>query len=33
MISVTHHRDDADVLADRVVKMREGKIEAASVTP
>jgi ABC-type Fe3+/spermidine/putrescine transport system ATPase subunit len=30
MISVTHHRDDADVLADRVVRMRDGRIEAVS---
>lgn len=28
MISVTHHRDDAEVLADRIIRMRDGTIEA-----
>jgi iron(III) transport system ATP-binding protein len=30
MISVTHHRDDAEVLADRIVRMRDGRIEPSS---
>lgn len=28
MLSVTHHRDDAEVLADRIIRMRDGTIEA-----
>jgi ABC-type Fe3+/spermidine/putrescine transport system ATPase subunit len=33
MISVTHHRDDADVLADRIIRMRDGRIAAACAAP
>jgi iron(III) transport system ATP-binding protein len=33
MISVTHHRDDAEVLADRIIRMRDGRIEATRASP
>jgi ABC-type Fe3+/spermidine/putrescine transport system ATPase subunit len=30
MLSVTHHRDDAYALADRIIRMRHGQIEPAT---
>ena len=33
MISVTHHRDDAEVLADRIIRMRDGRIERTCASP
>jgi ABC-type Fe3+/spermidine/putrescine transport system ATPase subunit len=33
MVSVTHHRDDAEVVADRIIRMRDGRIEPSCASP
>jgi ABC-type sugar transport system ATPase subunit len=33
MVYVTHHREDATVLADQVVEMRAGRIDSIATRP